>query len=162
MAKAMKEQINLAHDSVYEEIYPVQLEYNTSYNIPEHLTLKLVNREDQVLIEGLFIFRVYPPSITSTDSFSAQVNFYSDSKRGNLIYSTTAEISGFTFDYSLGDLSVLSLYVPVQFQDKPKLKITEDTVKYYVTILNFWPNTLPNYYFQLDKYCFIGSEKNNK
>lgn len=100
----------------------------------DSLTLELTNREEKVLVQG--VFSISLPGITVAalgNHIDATIKIYRDAAQTNLAY---------TFDATLlaaqaviaAATAATNYQVPIQFEEVPPLKITEDTVNYYVTI----------------------------
>lgn len=100
----------------------------------DSLTLELTNREEKVLVQG--VFSIALPGITVAalgNHIDATIKVYRDEAQTDLAY---------TFDATLLAAQVViaaataatNYQVPIQFEEVPPLKVTEDTVNYYITI----------------------------
>lgn len=115
---------------------PVAAPAVTTFDLTDFLTLQLCNRNDEVLVTGQFNFILSAAlSLTLLGGANIDIEFYTDPAHTSLVYQTQ-----FTSANLLGlgvaplGVGVAQWTVPVQFQHKPNLKVTEDTVNYYIRI----------------------------
>lgn len=137
MARIFKAMAGLAYDNIdYNPTltlpYLTVLGSGTAspYEIADYLTLQLANKQDEVLVDGQFNFIFTGAAVDPTDSINVLVQVYTDEARTNQVYETEWIVSGIT----LIATQSIQWTVPIQFQENPLLKVTENTVNYYISI----------------------------
>jgi hypothetical protein len=155
MSKRLRIQSDMAFDNAGSNT-AIPLTVGTERFL-DSLTLELTNREELVLVQG--VFSVSLPIVVSVvgGNVSATIKVYRDAALTNLAY---------TFNDSLLVTELVSIsipatnyQVPIQFEEVPPLKVTDDTVHYYVTItLNQIGLALAAEAASLAKYSIVAQE----
>lgn len=130
MSKRLRIQSDMAFDNAGTTT-PIPLTAGTEKFL-DSLTLELTNREEKVLVQG--VFSISLPTVVSVvgGNISATIKVYRDAALTNLAYT-------FNDNLLLTELIAITIpatnyQVPIQFEEIPPLKVTEDIANYYVTI----------------------------
>lgn len=135
MSKRLRIQTDMAFDSAGTTT-DITLTPTTERFL-DTLTLELTNRGEKVLVQGVFAISIPPITAVATGEIFAQVKFYRDADQTNLAYQVNQTLLATGVAIVAPGTPASIHQVPVQFEEVPPLKVTEDTVNYYVTITVF-------------------------
>ncbi len=97
----------------------------------DSLEIELTNKQDKVLVEGVFSLSMISKTILALEKVSITINFYRDAALTDQAYSFDETLAT---GAALLEIPPTNYQVPIQFLDSPPLKSTEDTAEYYITI----------------------------
>lgn len=131
MSKRLRIQTNTALDVINSNI-PLQLTTGTETPL-DSLALQLANSSGNVLVQGVFFLS--KPQVTvgngAGGKVSTTIKIYRDAALTNLAYTFEETL---VFAAQFDTIPVTQHLLPIQFKEEPILKVTEDTVHYYITI----------------------------
>lgn len=143
----------LNYDSLYLDIKLLPVDNGTDYyqlDLDKFIELKLANRCDKVCVSGVFTFKIKNGS--TPQDVTIKIRFYRDEARTILAFEEPY-IRNFDADESK------TFQIPIDFCEVVPLAITEDKVKYYVTIDVEATEDITT--LQLAKYSFCAEEASN-
>lgn len=141
----------LNYESLYLDINPVPNQAGKyKLDLDKFVELKLVNRCDKVCVDGVFTLKLVNGA--KAQSIDITIRFYRDEERTILAFEEP-----YIRNFAANASKVWQ--IPIDFCEVAPLALTEDKVKYYVTIDVEAAEDITT--LQLAKYSFCAEEASN-
>lgn len=130
------------------------IESPVTTKLSDFFSLELSNRRAKVVLEGIFSFETGDDAVAMEDSnLDVIVNIYNDIERSVLVFSTFQSIAAKESDSFNKKWSL-----PILILDRPKMRVGDYLVKYFVSIIINQKTGISDKSLALKQYSLMGRE----